>query len=410
MDKYIYDPDDNFNFQKISLKTPTLISGGGFFSKFAIDNEPFYIKTPKCRTKQGFVKSGGKKIYCDLMFSTECNEDFFRWMEGFVIHIQTKIYERRDDWFKGDLTDNDIEDATISPIKLYKGGKFNLVRTTVNSKAINDSPSIKVYDSNLKEIDLEDIDETMEVITLLEFKGIKCTLKSFQFEIEIKQMMVIKLVHVLDSCVLGGAAEPSNTAASVLPTTEEESIQEISLPDVEEEPINAQSCDPIEITPDVESITEIQDQTATLNEEEHLDNLEETSREESEDTASEDTMSTVDTDDVIAAAEASDIEDYLVNKKDVVKNVYDGLEEVSDLDNFEEEEVKENTNIKLKQPNELYYKMYKEAKERAKNAQEKAIAMYLEAKNIKNLYNIDDADDDSAAAGVEEDDFSIDDL
>ena len=41
-------------------------------------------------------------------------------------------------------------------------------------------------------------------------------------------------------------------------------------------------------------------------------------------------------------------------------------------------------NITLKDPNEVYYKMYRDARQKAKMARELALASYLEAKNIKN--------------------------
>ena len=56
--------------------------------------------------------------------------------------------------------------------------------------------------------------------------------------------------------------------------------------------------------------------------------------------------------------------------------------------------------ITLKKPNEVYYEIYKIAKNKAKQHKKAAISHYLEAKNIKNtylvndLYNSDDSSDD----------------
>ena len=55
--------------------------------------------------------------------------------------------------------------------------------------------------------------------------------------------------------------------------------------------------------------------------------------------------------------------------------------------------------VSKKEANEVYYKMYKEAIKRAKIARDLALSSYLEAKNIKNKYMLDEAllesDDDS---------------
>jgi hypothetical protein len=50
--------------------------------------------------------------------------------------------------------------------------------------------------------------------------------------------------------------------------------------------------------------------------------------------------------------------------------------------------------ITLKKPNEVYYKIYKEAKQRAKKAKDDAIIAILEAKNIKQTYMLTDLSDD----------------
>jgi predicted RNase H-like nuclease (RuvC/YqgF family) len=67
--------------------------------------------------------------------------------------------------------------------------------------------------------------------------------------------------------------------------------------------------------------------------------------------------------------------------------------------------------ITLKKPNEVYYNLYKQARKKAKEAKKSAIIAYLEAKNIKKTYmleNLDDSDDDFDDTELEEneiDDF-----
>ena len=51
--------------------------------------------------------------------------------------------------------------------------------------------------------------------------------------------------------------------------------------------------------------------------------------------------------------------------------------------------------ITLKKPNQVYYEIYKKARDKAKECKQVAIAAYLEAKNIKKTYMLDDNDSDS---------------
>ena len=51
--------------------------------------------------------------------------------------------------------------------------------------------------------------------------------------------------------------------------------------------------------------------------------------------------------------------------------------------------------IKLQDANDVYYKMYKEAKEKAKSAKKMAVEAYLAAEEIKSTYNLVDNESDS---------------
>jgi hypothetical protein len=51
--------------------------------------------------------------------------------------------------------------------------------------------------------------------------------------------------------------------------------------------------------------------------------------------------------------------------------------------------------VQLKKPNEVYYEIYREARRKAKQAKKAAIIAYLEAKNIKNTYMLDEIEDSS---------------
>ena len=52
--------------------------------------------------------------------------------------------------------------------------------------------------------------------------------------------------------------------------------------------------------------------------------------------------------------------------------------------------------ITLKKPNQVYYDLYKKAREKAKQVKKEALLAYLEAKNIKKTYMLEiDSSDDS---------------
>ena len=49
--------------------------------------------------------------------------------------------------------------------------------------------------------------------------------------------------------------------------------------------------------------------------------------------------------------------------------------------------------IKLKKPNQVYYEIYQKAREKAKEQKKQAVLAYLEMKNIKKTYMLDDIDE-----------------
>ena len=49
--------------------------------------------------------------------------------------------------------------------------------------------------------------------------------------------------------------------------------------------------------------------------------------------------------------------------------------------------------ITLKKPNQVYYEIYEKAREKAKEAKKTALQAYLEMKNIKKTYMLDDIDE-----------------
>ena len=75
------------------------------------------------------------------------------------------------------------------------------------------------------------------------------------------------------------------------------------------------------------------------------------------------------------------------------KNNVVELNEVDITDLYNESE-NDNENLEkliLKSPNDVYYEIYKKAKDKAKEAKKLAIEAYIEAKNIKDTYMIEDS-------------------
>jgi hypothetical protein len=62
--------------------------------------------------------------------------------------------------------------------------------------------------------------------------------------------------------------------------------------------------------------------------------------------------------------------------------------------------------MQLKKPNQVYFELYKEARKKAKEAKRCAILAYLEAKNIKKTYMLDNLNDSDSEFDAEIDEVS----
>ena len=173
------------------LKQPKPMRGGSYISYLVKNDKNVYVQVPKCSTKQGFIKSG-KKMYCDLLFSSTNDEhlEFIQWIENLESKCHNLIFDKTDMWFNEDFDLNDIETNFTSPIRIYKSGKFYLLRVQFNN--MNKNIDCTVYNENEELMDINNVKESDNILSLLHFKGVRFTTKSFHFDIVMKQIMVFE--------------------------------------------------------------------------------------------------------------------------------------------------------------------------------------------------------------------------
>jgi hypothetical protein len=81
----------------------------------------------------------------------------------------------------------------------------------------------------------------------------------------------------------------------------------------------------------------------------------------------------------------------------LTEDIEEKSDELKEIDNFDLSLGNNAETMQLKKPNQVYFELYKEARNKAKIAKKNALLAYLEAKNIKKTYmieNINDSDSD----------------
>jgi hypothetical protein len=374
----IHEPTDNFSFETLKLSKPVTAPGGSYFIRFTVNNAPLYIQPPKCKTKQGFLKTG-KRYYTDLIFTSD-NDEFIRWMETLEATCHTHLFANREKWFEGNMEMPEIENYFTSPMKIYKTGKYYMVRVNVQTNL--GVPALTIYDEDNREISIDSVDDKTDIITILEIKGIKCTATSFQIDIEMKQMLSVKPVELFTKCIIKTPYRPASSVAETSGLVENTGVirsanmqavaHDISVEEFQHDTTpTAQivATDvPIIVSPPVELASSVKDL---------------------------DKMHPIEVPQPEPSPIQEQIRDVAVNENITINtdsyNVETnmGLEEFTiDLDSLTDQE-----NVVIKKSNDVYYEMYREACRKAKIARDLALSSYLEAKRIKNTYMLEDLTD-----------------
>ena len=375
----IYKTTDDFPFQQLNIGKPVSAPGGNFFIRYSIDEMPLYIQPPKCLVKQVLNKTG-KRMYCDFVFHQE-NEQFIRWMENLENKSQQLIFKNKSQWFESDLDIQDIENSFTSPLKIYKSGKSYIVRTNIQTR--NGKPVVKIYDEDEKEVLLDQIKENMNVMVILEIQGIRCSLRSFQIEIELKQMMVLKPDDLFDTCILKSRKD---TKTDDLGNTSELQLPALTQPSEPQPQPQSQPSPTVDLFEPIPMMSH----TNLVSQIPQMDKMNTIAT----DTSEEPNVSTEnylpshaslsEPSQPAESAGASAFSGPAVDSDSI---------ELREVD-FDLEEMSETDTISIKQRKDVYYEMYREALQKAKVAKDLALSAYLEAKHIKNKYMLDDMSDE----------------
>ena len=377
MSALIYNITENFAFNNVKVENPSLINANNYFSKIYNNNsnKNFYIKLPKCKTKHGIINSNNK-CFCELEFNS--NEklvaEFFENLEEFCVE---EICKNKALWFydSGNITNDDIKEYITPIMRSYKGGKKFLIKANIKQD------KIIVYDENEKKINLTDYDVNNEIIPLININGIKFSKSTFIIDIVLVQFMVLYPCDSFENQILIKLNEQEIYLNKS--NNQDEEVKEIKdITDTNDTNDTNDTKDIID-TNDTNDTKDIKDNTEDklenfISETNNLDYLE-----PSKNITINDSNSNVENNSF----------KYLINSLETIECNNDGSIELNNLDSFAE-----NTEpIELKTHETIYLEIYKKAKQKAKEIRKNAIEAFLEAKNIKNKYNLNTIMDDSSS-------------
>ena len=403
----IHRMNNQFDFSKLTISQPSAMQGGAYFTKIKYKDEPLFIQSSKCKTRQGVVETN-KKNYIDLMY-THDDDIIIEWFENLEVTIQKLIFDKKDIWFQNELELSDIENAFTTTTRAFKGGKNHLVRINMaKQKSFSTQYTCNVYDDNENIITPTDIKPENDIITIFEVQGVKFTSRNFQVELNSKQIMVINEEPLFNECII------RKNSTTALPVTkgyiQPGILHEVSkhINNSIEEHVEKHVEEPAEehVEEHVEEPMKYNDLTNI-----NMDSINATSQENTGAifTSNKETI------DTITTLDSPNTHDYLGDLRKIEelsnKTTHQIDEvEIKSTDSLEDVtmnlNITDNKNLQLKTRNDVYYEIYKEAKSKANQAKKAAIKAYLDAKKIKNTYLMDEIEDDSDDEDSNNDDMN----
>jgi rRNA-processing protein FCF1 len=214
-----------------------------------------------------------------------------------------------------------------------------------------------------KIIQTESITNDKTIISILEIQGLKFTSRNFQIEIELKQSMIVNPDPFLDECFI-------KTSKKI----KEENIKEKSPNDLNN--IIKQSVQDLK-TKELESTNDKFNADESIDLEVVFDKPLEKQTLPNTPLPKVINKNNIDLEEANIVLDVEELEDPSILKE---------VDLFGTLDNTLE-------TLQLKNPNQVYYEIYQKAREKAKDAKKNAILAYLEMKNIKKTYMLDDIDE-----------------
>jgi hypothetical protein len=303
-------------------------------------------------TKQGVVPIKNGK-YLDLMFERAQNDVLLHWLEQLEYTCQDIIDAKKELWFQTELTRDDIETMMTQLTRLYQSGKYMLMRVFVETAKGN---SCIAYDENEIGFDLDVLEPNKPIIPLIQIEGVKFSSRSFEISLKLVQVMVMGKLEKKSTCLIKRQHEVAQSLETTKAIEPEALVAPAPAPAMLSlAPTATPALAPAMLAPTAPAPA------------------------------------------LAPAAPALAPTAPAISKPAIRTEI----EEITiDYDKVA------NESIILKNPNDVYYELYKKAREKAKLCRIAAIEAYLEAKQIKTkymLYEEDDSDDD-----ISEDDISDD--
>ena len=417
----ILNPNKSFDYSRITLGNPTPVQGGSYFTKLKNNDDLLYAQMPKCLTKKGIIRTE-KNCYCDLLYERNNEEKLIECIEKIESCCQDLIDKKKHLWFHTELSRDDIT-TMMSPIcRIFRSGKNILIRVNIDKNKQSGQLKCIAYNEEESLVDIDNLTPEQKIIPLICIDGIKFTARSFEICISLRQLMILdkeKDLETINRCMISLDKNRNNTSIesneilqnSISLGETSNTTRDLNRSNDLNESSQANHLEKKTIS--CENDNENNSQSLGITSVEHSNNSSlsetvETSlphsnipeyRNDDNENREGDVQESVNNSEEKLLTEAEGSIDFSGENNPAVENV-SNASSITDTTSNELTEVDLDINasdesIQLKSQNEVYYEIYKDAKEKAKQMREAALKAYLEAEKIKMKFSLENVDDES---------------
>jgi hypothetical protein len=266
-------------------------------------------------------------------------------------------------------------------------------------------------------VDINTIGADRDIIPLVLIDGIRYSSRSFEINIQLTQFMAIdKRAELMNTCMIK-RKKPDKVEDTILPVASPSNTVSVTAHEPDKADYVTDKDETETSTPVVDSVvTEIETSgiecyTGEDNSVDSLEHLEKLDVVPGSETIGESEVDTLQIPENVEQNQDDDLSpniDESLIKNDLSNNTnpspsslesYDlGNLDKHELEPFTLEEISLEPDelsepITLKKPSEVYYEIYRTARQKAKHMRQVAVEAYLEAKKIKSQYMLSDIDD-----------------
>ena len=378
------------DFSKLSLADPVPLIGqsGFYYSKVSMGTENVSFQLPKGITKDGFGKNKFGQ-FCDIKYPQKSSSSLIGFMETLLYACQNKLNDKKALWFQTELSLDEIEGMMTPLFRIYQQGKFILIRVHIPAARNGILEKCVIYDNNLIGVDAEAVTAEKPVIPLVMVDGIKFSTTSFEVCLKLVQLMVLEASPSV--CLIKHEREAND--ATLASATTNEAVATMQAVEATQETTVAAAETTVVVSPD-DTKDELKAMPDVLSGNASAAPLA---------PAASASLAPA----PLASAASASLAPAPLAPASLASAPHAALTET----HLEEINVDENVGfsnatdcITLKKPNEIYYSIYKAARDKAKQLRMVAIEAYLEAKSIKTKYMLTDIDGSDSDSDSEDDD------